>query len=55
MKCAKLCKTCRHCHPKWGNRSKDGSRIISSYGCGVKNSNIPKAIKQCPYYEEKIR
>lgn len=44
-----FCKKCIHCHPYYGNKDKNGKRVISKYYCIKKNKSLNGRIKQCEY------
>lgn len=52
MKRSKICTDCRYCHPYYGNKNKQGKRVISTYWCSKKNRKLNKNLKQC---DEKMK
>ena len=48
----RACKGCIYFHKHYGNKDKNGRRIVSSYLCSKKNGFIKNFPKQCNLKEE---
>ena len=51
-KIPKLCKSCVYFCKHYGNKNKEGKRVVSSFWCSCKNGKITTFPKKCEFYKE---
>lgn len=48
----KDCKGCVYFHKYYGNKNKQGKRVISGYFCSAKNGKISNFPKECSFKKD---